>query len=185
MLFLAVMTGVSHATVYTFQPSSVTMGDLDHGVYYEWGIAMNLLPGEYITEALLCFSNIYENSGDVDNALYIHLLDSAVVGLHGHWDDSLGGDNFASAGPLVGVWNDVAGADHNPVYAFSTLGLIDDLTQFIANDGIFGFGIDPDCHYVNDGVKLIVKTTIPEPGSMMLMGMGLLGLVGFMKKKSV
>jgi hypothetical protein len=34
--------------------------------------------------------------------------------------------------------------------------------QTYAQDGLFGLGFDPDCHYYNSGITLTVQT-VPEP----------------------
>lgn len=54
-----------------------------------------------------------------------------------------------------------------------------------AQDGSFGFGIDPDCHYYNSGITFVVETEqapVPEPSTFALLGFGLLG-AGFMRRR--
>ncbi|MFA7485981.1 MAG: PEP-CTERM sorting domain-containing protein, partial [Phycisphaerae bacterium] len=64
---------------------------------------------------------------------------------------------------------------------FAELGLLDVLTEYIntppssSRRANFGFGIDPDCHYYNDGIKFVITTTVvPEPATIGLLGLGLL-----------
>ena len=185
LLFVA---GAGQAAVYTFTPSPSDLNDLDHYWYYKWGISWAGHADETITEAVLKYTNIWDWQVEANDFLYTHLLDNPAIGVKQFQDNQLGGDDFLGQGAWVGTWSDPNGGNNgansiNLTYRFSDLGLLDDLQAYAA-DGVFGFGIDPDCHYWNDGINFTVTTTrttcvIPEPMSVMLGLAGLGAVAGF------
>ena len=193
VVIVAVMATSLWADVYTFRPSHPTLNDLPHQCYFTWGVKWELPQGEEITSATLTFKNIWNQTRE-PNILYTHLLDDVpdpngspsyqAVGTGKHAyeritiieTDSQGeGDSFADwpgDHVLLGMWTDNHGGqprNFDLVYNISS-----DHFGMLAN-GAFGFGIDPDCHYFNDGITFSIVTSpaVPAPAAM---GLGAIGL---------
>ena len=194
---------VASATTFTFQPTDTSgnpadMMDLNHKYVYSWLINWNTPSGEEIVSAELKFKKIYDWKYGEYDILSIHLLDdppaldlissNADGGLWSKKDSESGGDNWAGQGPLVGTWTDPIGGSSTHaidlVFTFDAV-LLASLNTFVSNDGRFGFGLDPDCHYYNDGITFTVNTTpVPEPATLLLLGLGLVGVRLYGKRKA-
>lgn len=179
--------------------------DLDHHSAYTWRIGNVDLTGKTITKATLTFKSI-SNWDTNANKLFVHLLDSAKNSGIRSFTDASGSpvpqsqiqDNFAgslyNANPLVdaGTGNRKLfeqsfaytngrsyGQVPNFVYNF-TDDDIQILSAFFLNSSNIAFGIDPDCHFWNNGIVFTIETKpnepIPEPATMTLLGTGLAGM---------
>lgn len=144
---------------FVFTPDPADFGDLDHAKWYKWGIDVTELDGRFIEEVELRIENI-SNWDDGENVLYIHLLDDAPLGVSSGNDGSDPPDHFDGEGPLIEAWVDEngAGASDYLSFLFSDRGLIDETQDYVL-DMVLGIGLDPDCHYFNDGVSLIITAS--------------------------
>jgi hypothetical protein len=194
-LMIAMCAVSANAAVYTFNPSDRDLGDLDHDYYYSWGINWNH-SSETITGATLKIFNIWDWTTEPNDILKIHLLDNVSLGVSVGYDNEGGGDHFAGT-PLIGSFTDPqGGAPHNPklnlTYDLGALGLLPALQTNVSNDANhrFGFGFDPDCHYYNDSIQVCITTgttpppSVPEPGMLSMLGLGLSGIALYLRKKN-
>src|SRR6185436_7433517 len=178
--------------------------NLDHHNAYTWRIDGVNLTGQTITSATLTFRNI-SNWDTNPNRLFIHLLDTARnAGVSTFQDAS------ASQTPVTDINDDFAGTRYmnnplvsagtqntfltsqsfsttarNYVYTF-TQDQLNVLSAYFMNGGNIAFGLDPDCHFWNDGIVFSFETKAtptPEPTTMVLLGTGLAGLYYSRKRK--
>jgi hypothetical protein len=185
-LGLAAVTS-ANAGLVVFHPTPNNLSELPHAKYFTWGINFTLAPDEKITGAVLTFNNIWDWTKENNDHLYVHLLDNIKSGSRSYVDNQGGGDNFAGQGAFVSNWSDPFGGksrNFNLVLDFSSLGLLGVLNNYAQttpgkNKANFGFGIDPDCHYYNNGVTFTITTEtttpiihIPEPATIAMLAIG-------------
>ena len=192
-LTLLVLAATSRATSDTYTPTPADLHDLDHHSAYTWRIDNINLGGASITGASLTFTNI-ANWDTNPNILFIHLFDTAKYsGVHSFIDAS--GvpvpnnqmvDNFASpmlsSNPLIAAGTAKTFLTSKSftmtpttfTYNFTAAQLVA-LQSYIVHGGNIAFGLDPDCHFFNDGVKFTMS--VPDGGTTaVLLGLAVVGI---------
>jgi hypothetical protein len=191
-LMLVLFALTTRATSYNYAPTPADLNDLDHHSAYTWRIDNINLGAATITGASLTFTNI-ANWDANPNVLFMHLFDTArYSGVRSFIDsvsDTQMADNFAS--PLLAFNPLIASGTGNTfltsksftmtpttyTYTFTAVQLAA-LQSYIAHGGDIAFGLDPDCHFFNNGVTFTMNTmSVPDGGTTaVLLGLTMVGL---------
>ncbi len=175
------LVSVAGAKTYEFQPNRFDLYDLDHYNYYKWGIGLTIPHGETLNSVTLEFDDIRDWEKET-NVLYVHLLDSAPIGVTILRDNQNGGDNFANQGIKLFTWNNLPDYAQDRAYSLTDEQM--DIFMTYVSDGNIGFGFDPDCHFYNNGVTLKAQTVVPEPATLLLLGSGFIGIGIYIRRKT-
>jgi len=181
VLAIVILAAPVFADSYEYSPTPADLWDLNHGRAYRWGIGFDADPAEEIVGAQLTFDNI-RNWRTEPNRLWLTLIDDAPLGVSVFGDNS-SSNYFASSGTELNLYENIPATPDDLAYTFN-LGQLALLNTF-AEDGSFALGIDPDCHFYNDGIRLWIETdtsggddpSVPEPSGVAIITVALGGLL--------
>jgi hypothetical protein len=201
-IFKMVVVGVAllgfgaWADVITITPPDADMWDLDHAKAYKWNLNLNQYTGTSgtVKSATLYIDNVTNNMEPENN----DILNGYLLDLTGYYrtnsvttfkdlEDPSG--FFVIPNPtlgwngstLIGSFSDVNGADETNDLAWNIDASV--LSQYMSNNGGIGIGLDPDCHYNNSKVRLVINVPEPSSLSMLFLGFSLLGGFAFFRRR--
>jgi len=195
LLISLVLVNNASAAYYLFAPNPPALQSLPHNQFFTWGMRWSPKPGEIIKSATLSISCLRNYRPSSVDTLFINLLDNPSnlaipeQGVRAFADTSGVSnkfDNWAGQHMLLDTYHDIDGNPENYQYLFKPADLA--FLTAASKDSIWGLGFDPDCHFYNSGMQLLIETSrdcpVPEPATMALVAFGLLGGAGLRKKRS-
>ncbi len=209
VLFLTSFLGLATATVFQYDSGQYQTPegwgavatqepiDLDHSSYYFWGLD-DLNQDTNLTQINIVFYGIHDWYYGEDDSLTLYIKDGREVdGQEVDGWEKIGWDGQSTSAPdwtgmgftqINGSWSDPKGGPYGlpqgeTTAYYDVVFTINDstiLSWLLDGDG-FTIGIDPDCHYWGD--KITVEAPVPEPATILLLGLGLVSIALFGRKK--
>jgi hypothetical protein len=215
-----ILAAVGKARAVSSVSYTLPISSLAHENYYVWAIDVRDMMSSFdedkdMVTVTLSFNDIYNWDWKENDILYIYLLDNPESLLTYNekrslknnkqyvksYGDNKNGDIFSYPTVNSGLkreyideWEDTDRYRTTEVYTIDEYGeyagLYDDLVSYLMSNYIFGFGLDPDCHYYYASITCTITVSekptgaVPEPSTLILIGVGLVGFagVGFRKK---